>query len=313
MPQDTATPSNEIVEADYVEVVEAPVVKEQPGDDMKGEKAGTYRRSTERVNTTHSDDCLFLRAKVGDRFVEWLVDSGANPNLLSVKVFEQLPPAEKAGLRPVHTRLLAANGENIVTYGQAIVDVRLEGAIFSVPVIIADIGDMAGILGMKFLRETDCSIAFKAGLLRCGQQIWNLVGPRSADVFAVRLIRTVHIPPWHGIVVPGVVATVGNIPQKWEGVIEPEDNLTNQTSAAMPRSIVQICSKDDRHVAQLTLTNWTDEEVVLSSGTTVGRVEMLPEVQPSTQCSTVASGPKHADKLPEHLELLAASVSTELR
>ena len=215
MSRDAATTSckYDVVEADCEEVVEAPVAngERRPAEVIGREKAGTYHRSTERVNTTHSDDCLFLRAKVSDVLVEWLVDSGANPNLLSVRVFNKLPPAEKAGLIPVKTRLLAANGENIVTYGQAIVDVRLEGAIFSVPVIIADIGDMAGILGMRFLRDTDCSIAFKAGLLKCGQQIWNLVGPRSADAFTVRLIRTVRIPPWHGIVVPGVVATIGNI------------------------------------------------------------------------------------------------------
>ena len=101
-----------------------------------------YHRSMERVNTARDDDCWFLRASVAGLLVEWLMDCGANPNLLSIKVFERIPENNRPILKPLHTRLIAANGEQIVTYGQTVIDLYLDGAIFSAAVIIADIGDM---------------------------------------------------------------------------------------------------------------------------------------------------------------------------
>ena len=69
------------------------------------------------------NDCWFLRAKVKGLLMEWLMDSGANPNLLSIKMYEKILEKERPRLLPVHTRLVAANGDNIVTYGQTTVNI----------------------------------------------------------------------------------------------------------------------------------------------------------------------------------------------
>ena len=84
----------------------------------------------EQVNTARSDDCWFLRAKVGGLLTEWLMDCGANPNLLFIKMYNKISEDDRPRLKPVHTKLMAANGENIVTYGQTIVDLHLEGPYF---------------------------------------------------------------------------------------------------------------------------------------------------------------------------------------
>ena len=133
--------------------------------------------SVEQVNTIPSDDCWFLRTRVANFYMEWLMDCGANPNLLSLQMYNSIPESQRPALQPVSMQLTAANGDAIVVHGQTAIDIHLEGASFSVEVIVANIGATAGILGMKFLRETDCRITFRTGLLRCEEREWKLVGP----------------------------------------------------------------------------------------------------------------------------------------
>ena len=114
------------------------------------------------------------------------MDCGADPNILSARVFEKLSSAVKASMQPANVQLVAANGKGIVTHGQVTIPIHLEEATLLVPVIVADIGETAGILGMKFLREADCSIAFLKGILRCGDREWQLT-PGGVDTCVQRI------------------------------------------------------------------------------------------------------------------------------
>ena len=154
-----------------------------------GDKASMIR---EQVNTIPSSSCWYLRGKVENLEVDWLMDCGANPNILSVNVYKSLPVTGKAALQPVNVILVAANGENIVTYGQTNISLQLEGTTFNIPVIIADIGETSGILGMTFLRDADCNIAFKSGVLRCGTQEWELIS--SLNKPSVKIVEEGVLP-----------------------------------------------------------------------------------------------------------------------
>ena len=121
------------------------------------------------------------------------MDCGADPNILSVRVFELLSQATKASLQPCNVQLIAANGEGIDTIGQVTVPLHLIEDTLHVPVIVADIGDTAGILGMQFLRDADCSIAFKQGVLRCGGREWQLTSHRGVEI-GVQRIRIKDLP-----------------------------------------------------------------------------------------------------------------------
>ena len=167
----------------------------------------------ERVNTVPSDDCWYLRAEVEGLLMEWLMDCGGNPNLLSVKMFNRIPESCRPKLEPCGSRLIAANGENVVVYGQTVINLNLEGAIFSVPVTIVDITEISGILGMRFMIATDCSIAFKKGVMRCRQQEWKLVGPSTAGCMRVQLIREIRLPPGQGILAKTFVHCVLKNPE----------------------------------------------------------------------------------------------------
>ena len=74
------------------------------------------------------------------------------------------------------------------------IPIHLEEATLLVPVIVADIDETAGILGMKFLREADYSIAFSKGIPRCGDREWRLThGGVGEQVQRVRADLPEHL------------------------------------------------------------------------------------------------------------------------
>ena len=102
------------------------------------------------------------------------MNCGADPNILSARMFERLSNAVKASMQPTNVKLVAANGKGIITHGRVTIPIHLEETTLLVPVLVEDIGEKAGILGMKFLREADCSIVFSTGILHCMAREWQL-------------------------------------------------------------------------------------------------------------------------------------------
>ena len=243
--------------------------------------------------------------------VEWLIDSGANPNLLSTKVYREIPDDIRPPLKPVETRLMAANGDNIATHGQTRIDLHLNGATFSVLVIVADIGDTAGILGMRFLREASCTMEFDTGVLSSGGQAWQLVGPREDECFRVRLVQEVRLPPGHGLAVLGAVQSSRRLPICWEGIMEGDESLTEQANVSVSRSLVSIDGAVQGQT-RFTLTNWSEDEVVLPAGTTVATVQPGKVVVPAQGQVNTVHEMEPCTELPEHLETLAADAAERL-
>ena len=72
----------------------------------------------EQVHIIPSKGCWFLKGKVENLHIDWLMDCGADPNILSVRVFEKLSSAVKASMQPANIKLVAANGKGIVSHGR---------------------------------------------------------------------------------------------------------------------------------------------------------------------------------------------------
>ena len=275
----------------------------------EGKVGGDREMGREEFVRTVNDDCWYLESKLGAYKVEWLVDCGANPNILSVKVFEQFGKKKRNTLKPTDTKLVAANGDTIVTHGQVTIDIDLQGTVFSLPVIVADIGETAGILGMQFLRGTGCSVSFREGILRCGRQEWKLTGPSTPGVHRVNLVSVVRLPPGEGMRVAGTVqGLVGG--KEWDGVLEP---VTSDTGATTPPCVVHVRTQSSTEVD---VWNVSDKELVLLPGTTIGHVEQISEICQQTDSSThmvnsVRAEPE-ASKLPDHLTELAADAYRHL-
>jgi len=217
------------------------------------------------------DSCWFLRGKSDNLMLELLIDSGANPNILGYETYLRIPESQRPPLEPMRTTLMAANGDPISTYGQTCVNLILDGTTFSVPVIVANIGSMHGILGMRFMRDNDCMVGFRKGLMKCGNLIWQLIQPSQNGCFAVRLVSEVRIPPGHGILAESNVKIRTKRYDSGQGMLEADPQLLSAAGILVPRSLVQITGEPvpKLHVA---LSNLSEEEVILPPGMIVGRL-----------------------------------------
>ena len=100
-------------------------------------------------------------------------------------------------MHPTNNKLVAANDKGILKHGRVTIPIHLEEAALLVPVVVADINETAGILGMKFLREADCSIAFSKGILHCGDHEWQMTPEGVGEqVQRVRVNLPEHLATW---------------------------------------------------------------------------------------------------------------------
>ena len=67
-----------------------------------------------------------------------------------------------------NVHLYGANGGLLKVYGWTEVVLTVEDRQYELPVIVADLDGLQGILGIHFLENNDCSINVKRGLLDCG-------------------------------------------------------------------------------------------------------------------------------------------------
>lgn len=81
-----------------------------------------------------------------------LVDTGAAFSLISKEVFDQLDLCDHS-LEKVTLELKAADGESFRVYGKTQVVLLLENKSFSIPVIVAELGGLSGIMGIEFLTQ----------------------------------------------------------------------------------------------------------------------------------------------------------------
>jgi hypothetical protein len=171
----------------------------------------------------------------------------------------------------------------LAVHGQCSVELALAEHTFVVPVVVAEVGDVQGVIGMEFLKLNNCSMALGTGLLKCGDVVWKLVPPSCEEVRQVRLLQEVRVAAGHEIVVRGKVDEFGKEEKAWYGVAEPDTQLLMEANVLMPRALVKV---HDRQV-EMTVANHTGDEVLLLPGTTVAALSTAESMHEFM--STVAS------------------------
>lgn len=250
--------------------------------------------------------------------MEWLLDSGANPNLLSAKVYFSIPEEQRPPLHPLESQLLAANDQGIKTYGQICLDFALsDGTVFQEAVIVADIGSTQGILGMRFLMNQDAYIQFREGLLWCGDLCWNLVGPDSPASMQARLMEGVVVPAGHGVTrqvhfdEKRAESFRGDV-DGWDAVLEAPDELTSLSGVTVPRALVRVRKVNGLWSTYVNLTNFSDTDVVMLPGTCIGSVVPYSDDARSASLHCNRVGTEEIRQLPEHLQPLFKKASRHL-
>ena len=118
--------------------------------------------------------CWFLNGKITGFPTEWLLDTGASVNLIAAKTYFALPDTVRPPLRPLDTKLFGANGSPLRVYGEVILTLEIGEGQYAVTVVVADVMEVQGILGVPFFNEHRCSLDMGQGLLTCESDCYPL-------------------------------------------------------------------------------------------------------------------------------------------
>ena len=190
---------------------------------------------------------LFLPLNIDGVCLHFLVDSGTSKSLINAERFLTSLSQYEEDVQAPSTQLVAANGEYMSIRGELELPLEINGAFFMTNVIVTELGQLDGILGLNFLRAYDMSLDLGRGILSCGEKLVIPLVGQTTEGCLVRLIEEVSIPGGHEIT---VMAEVGGNVKGEIGIIEPfqaEPNLklvptvvTNQSSVP-----VTIANEDD--------------------------------------------------------------------
>ena len=132
------------------------------------------------------DACWFTLAKLEQEPIPLLLDTGANTNVLSINVYENVIKG-KVGLEQSELKLFGANGEPLGVKGRVTCSTNIGGEKVQVDYVVADLPGVLGMLGMEFLSANQCSIDLAKGVMRCRGREVELVKIRQEDAIRVKL------------------------------------------------------------------------------------------------------------------------------
>lgn len=254
------------------------------------------------VRTAWSGQCWFLVGDVSGSSLEWLVDTGASPNVLDRSRYLSMPDSKRPPLQPVHVSLRAADGGPLQIYGKCALEVVFAGQPFQIPVIVADLGPLPGILGMWFLECDDFCFDIRRGRLSTPRGEMYLVRKEGSNCCRVSMSETMVIPPGHEVVFEGLLEGHWDVSDCSPGLIEAEPSLLENTGLLVASAVVEVGGPS----VTLMVANVTDDPIEVGKGTTVGRL------QPAVLVPEEAARPPTNGMVPGHLQGMIADAAPAL-
>ena len=259
-----------------------------------------------------------VECRVLGRAIEFLIDTGASPNILSSDIYYGIPTDQRPELHPSDKILKVANGEHMRLCGETMLTLAIGGKIFQVPMIIAETGNLRGILGMQFLTENRCIVDVGGGVLEInGEKIEmnQLDGPKLCRIV---LTESLHVDGYQEVMVEGHVEGVRWDSSEAIGVVEPCETFATETGLVIPRAVVQ--RQGDRVL--LTVANVGNDRVDVERGKvmallhpvdSVEEIGMVDSQEGKGQSKAVGSKgdliPCSASDLPAHLQGMVEGIS----
>ena len=164
------------------------------------------------VNTVPAGPSWYVKCKMWGsskivRTVDFLIDTGANPNILHSDIFDSIPCHQRPMIHHSNVVLRTASGDRLTIRGETTIAVVLNGRKHNIRVIVADLGSLNGILGMQFLEENACIIDVCRGVITIGDKEVPMIrlgatvivdGSSSevtADETVVGVVQEEHVEP----------------------------------------------------------------------------------------------------------------------
>ena len=226
------------------------------------------------VRTTSAGHCWYVNGVVVDCPFDWLIDTGAAPNVLDQAVYLKLPERHRPTLRQSSARLCAADGGVLQVHGETTLDLLLGNKLFRVPVMIADLGDVQGILGMEFLNREACLIDAFNGKLHFPDREVFLHRGATFQCCRVRLKESLEIQPDEERIICGQVDEDILCESRGVGVIEADPSFVLDSGLLVARALVDVKGA----TLKLTVGNLGDDPVIIPAGTTVAWLDPVEVV-----------------------------------
>ena len=248
-----------------------------------------------------TDDSWYVHGSIGVEVIEWLVDSGAGPNLLDHGIYHALSPEAKPVLMECETNLLAAGGTKLKVYGQVTANVKFGNTDFVLPLVVADLGGLQGILGNKFIRTADdVTFDLRKGTMLVGSDVLYLHERCGEASCYVRLEHAVEVPSNHEVQVVGRVSPNWPLKACDKGLLEAVSDLGYRTSLLVPKALVLV--KDWQVL--VTLSNFNDFPVNVDEGVIVATLAPVEFVRHISSQEVSTPDGRSVSDLPEHLRRL---------
>ena len=214
--------------------------------------------------------CWYLRALIGSRRVELLVDSGSMPCILDKSVYDSLQGKAKRPLKESPVRLFGASGVQIEVYGQTMVELNLEDDTFEIPCLIADLAHTMGVLGMNFFYSVECELNLSKGYLDFQGRRYPLHQQEPAGCNKVFLSHPEKIQEGACVKLKGVLEGDICVGEEELTPWRPDREFVEGTGLHALDGAIKV-SKEGR--VEVSWMNLGGGEVKLNPGTLLGYVE----------------------------------------
>ena len=206
--------------------------------------------------------------------VEFLVDSGSDVTLVDSRFYDSIPAYARPHLDPTGCCLTTASGSPMAPVGEAHLKLGLGAQNWSYPFIVTELGSTKAIIGNDFLREKECFLDMRLGILGIGNEKLLLQTERTASCCRVRLAGPVEVPPGHEVRFPGIIdkPCEGCVVTP-QGLVQPVTSLVEDTGLLMGTSLVDTT----KTLVPITLMNIGEKTKRLPQGLTVGMMEPVEE------------------------------------
>ena len=137
-----------------------------------------------------------------------LIDSGATATMISNTVYQKLPHLKKPVLEPMESRMIASNGEDVITICVGEFTFSFSGKQFQLPAVYANI-TTGVILDLDFMQKYNCDISMKECTVTTEEVVIKCFMKGKMGCYRITARETITIPSEHEVVIPGKVADRG--------------------------------------------------------------------------------------------------------
>ena len=166
-----------------------------------------------------------------------LVDTGAALSIISKEIFDELDLCDHT-LKKITLELKTADGDSLHVYGKTEVVLLLENQSFSIPVIVADLGGLSGIMGIDFLAQQKVLFDLREGILIFPDFQVILKSEENLGCARVYLENDITIAGQTEILVKGSVANSSFTSN--EGIVERTICEGSCGQVVIPNSLVDV-------------------------------------------------------------------------